>query len=268
MLSHITGHDALVRGVAWATAVCLVAELALIDLQVLRGTTSHFNLATPFDATVTAVMGGAVVVVFTSALVAAGLLLSQRGLPVWISYGIGGGLVVVILGMAEAVLMIANTNGPSAGGHTVGAPDGGPGLPFLGWSTQHGDLRVAHFIGLHGLQVIPLVAWGAAHPPAARQRQHAEAAHRPRHHRQRRPGRPARLAGRTRPTADPGELTQSVNTLARTPMPARVAPPLQAQPARPAAAPTSAEATTDWLDRWLPRDGRCPPVPRPMTSSG
>lgn len=48
---------------------------------------------------------------------------------------------------------------PVAGGHTVGAPDGGRGLPITGWSADHGDLRIAHFIGMHGLQVIPLLAW-------------------------------------------------------------------------------------------------------------
>ena len=67
-----------------------------------------------------------------------------------INTAVGMGLAYLMTGPTAAQL--ANFQG-IAGAHAVGVSDGGPGLPFLGWSTVAGDLRVGHFFGLHSIQV-------------------------------------------------------------------------------------------------------------------
>jgi hypothetical protein len=62
-------------------------------------------------------------------------------------------IVIFLVGNAVGGYMLAR------GSHTVGASDSAPGLPFLNWSTIGGDLRIAHFIAIHAIQIVPLFAY-------------------------------------------------------------------------------------------------------------
>lgn len=156
----------------WAgtvSAVFSIAELGLIFMQAGRGQQSHFNNSTAFDTAVYTAMAVAVGVIWTATLVVAVVLLFQPLADAATRWAIRLGLLVSLVGMAIGVLMVLPTPEQEAqdsagidvaieGAHSVGVPDGGPGLPVTGWSTTGGDLRVAHFVGIHALQFIPLIA--------------------------------------------------------------------------------------------------------------
>ena len=158
------------RVVGWGTAAMLMLEIAVIGGQAARGTSSHFNVGTPLDAALFATMGLAIVAqTFLGAAVALAL---WRARPADLVMGraLAIGLTITVIGASLGGLMtqptavqreaLARTGRMAvSGAHTVGAQDGGAGLPGTGWSVRHGDLRVPHFVGLHAFQAVPLMAF-------------------------------------------------------------------------------------------------------------
>lgn len=154
--------------VGWTTAVVFAIEVAIIAAQAWRGTTSHFNVSTLFDGVLFGVMGILILVqTIASVAVAVALWREHAFADQAMGWAMRIGMTLTIAGAATGGMMTRPTAAQLeqartthvmtiSGAHTVGAPDGGPGLPGTGWSREHGDLRVPHFVGLHALQLLPL----------------------------------------------------------------------------------------------------------------
>jgi len=155
------------RIVGWTTAATLVLELVIIDTQAWRGTTSHFNTGTPLDGALFSIMGAAIVVQTLAAIALATALWRQRFADRAMGWALTLGMTITIVGASTGGMMLSPSASqlataratrlmPITGSHTVGGPDGGPGIPGTGWSREHGDIRIPHFIGLHGVQALAL----------------------------------------------------------------------------------------------------------------
>ncbi len=166
--THLPEWPRLRRTVSLTSAAVFVGEMAVITLQAWRGVPSHFNVATPFDATLFALMGLGILTQTLAGAAVAVALWRQRFTDPALGWALRLGMALTIAGAAVGGLMAQPTAAQVAaaresgrldvaGAHTVGAPDGGPGLPGTGWSVTQGDLRVPHFVGLHALQALPLL---------------------------------------------------------------------------------------------------------------
>jgi hypothetical protein len=144
----------------WGVVPAGFLEVAYIGWRASRAEASHYNVATGLDSALYNAMGiGAVMITLGSGALAYGL--TRRDAvslaPVLRWSLVLGFALTCILGLASGAALSGN------GSHFVGAiPAGHATLPLFGWSLTIGDLRMAHFLGLHALQIIPafgLLVW-------------------------------------------------------------------------------------------------------------
>jgi hypothetical protein len=162
----LIGQLRRLRRTAWwagtVISVSLFVEMAAVISQTIRGERSHFNQQTPYDDFVWTVMGATIAVLWLATLVAAIVLWFSPYEDRARTLAVRLGAVICIVGLSLGFLMTMPSEaqlaagGDIVGAHTVGAVDGGAGIPILNWSTEHGDLRIPHFVGMHALQLIPL----------------------------------------------------------------------------------------------------------------
>ena len=145
------------RIVGWVMAAAFLSEMAYIIYQGARVEASHFNMSTPFhEVMYTVVMAvGAVALVLGVAVIgwvarrdADAALTPALREAVWLGFGLSFVLTMIVAGY------MSNNTGHHVGLHPAGAPV----LPLFGWSGVTGDLSPAHFLSLHAMQVLPLLA--------------------------------------------------------------------------------------------------------------
>ncbi|MGQ4616019.1 hypothetical protein [Nocardia sp. R7R-8] len=171
------------RATWWLGTVFAVTgfiDVGFIVLQAARGTFSHFNTeADPVNSIGQMVFASGVPGLFLANLVIVLILSWQRVADQPTARAVHAGLALAVAGMALGYLMgftgkqlVRDSAGRPvelAAGHTVlsgggdlAARDGTGGMPITHWSTVGGDLRVPHFVGLHGIQVLLLAALALA----------------------------------------------------------------------------------------------------------
>jgi hypothetical protein len=151
------------RAVAWIVWLLICSgcfELAYIALQAALGEASHYNVGDAWHAAMYSLMGlGALILTATQPMLAWQLLRHpdpQRP-PAYRLAVLIGLLLTFVFGAGVGILL-----------GNLPPPSGGAMLPLFGWSLAGGDLRPAHFVGIHAEQVLPLIGWSAARFKARR----------------------------------------------------------------------------------------------------
>nr|WP_294948658.1 hypothetical protein [uncultured Mucilaginibacter sp.] len=134
------------------TVFAMTFEMLAIATQAARGQLSHYNNSSIYNSVLFGLMG---IVIVSQTLFALYMgikffRVKARQITPALLWAIRLGIITGCVFALEGGLMASHL------AHTVGAPDGGPGLPLFNWSRIAGDLRIAHFMGLHALQVVPL----------------------------------------------------------------------------------------------------------------
>lgn len=148
------------RVLSWMVVIAVAAEMLWIGGAAYLGIASHFNVGTPVMQTLYSLMGILAITITVPSLVYGVALLRYRDseLDPALRLALGIGLVLTcVLTVFVAGFMAGGTS------HGVGGSgsDAG-GVPFLGWSRDGGDLRVAHFFATHAMHFIPAIGYVAA----------------------------------------------------------------------------------------------------------
>ncbi|MFN7727221.1 MAG: hypothetical protein ACK5QH_19375 [Rubrivivax sp.] len=156
LLPEARRRSRAVRFVVGSIVLAGVFEVAYITLQAALGQASHYNVSDRLHALLYQAMGvGALLLCATQAVLAVQIQRHGRtDVPaVWRQAVVHGLWLTLLLG-AGAGMVLGGVQAPA-----------GSGVPVVGWHAS-GDLRPAHFLGMHAQQLLPLFGWALSRLPA------------------------------------------------------------------------------------------------------
>jgi hypothetical protein len=150
---YLTGFN--IKMFNWAVIILLGFEIVYIAIQAGKGQLSHFNISTPVYSILYSLMAIAatLITIYTAYVGYLFFINDFPNLPSYYLWSIRLGILIFVVFSFEGFVMGSKLT------HTIGGPDGGEGIPLLNWSKKFGDPRIAHFIGMHALQVLPFLAF-------------------------------------------------------------------------------------------------------------
>lgn len=150
LLPESVRNSAANRAMTWTLILTSAFEVAYISIQGALGAPSHYNVADAFHAAMFGLMAvAAVMLTGTQAFLAWQIFAHgvQRPRPVATQGVIVGLVLTFVLATASGFMLGASQ------------PPAGVGLPVVGWHVTGGDIRPAHFLGVHAQQFIPLAGF-------------------------------------------------------------------------------------------------------------
>lgn len=139
----------------WTIVILLGFEVVYIAIQASKGQLSHYNLSSGFYSAMFSLMAiAATLVTIYTAYV--GFLFFKNSfpeLPNYYVWAIRLSIIIFVIFSFEGFAMGSRLS------HSIGALNDNSNLFIIGWSKTVGDLRVSHFIGMHALQVLPVVSF-------------------------------------------------------------------------------------------------------------
>ena len=150
-VGHLLPAARRMRALDWIVWVLIGSagfELAYIALQAGLGQGSHYNVGDPVHGALYGLMGLGALALTATQPALAWLLLRHADPRLAPAYRLA-----VLIGLVLTFVL-----GASVGGLLSGMqPPETAALPVIGWSLAGGDLRPAHFLGIHAQQALPLV---------------------------------------------------------------------------------------------------------------